>query len=236
MTRDIKEMLLDAALPHVPFDGWSEAVLRAAAEEAGIDEREAKAAMPRGAADLAAAYHRRGDEAMLARIEAEDLSALRYSEKVAAAIRFRLEAAGEKEILRRGVSFYALPHHAPEGAALIWGTADRIWNALGDRSDDLNWYSKRAILSGVYGSAVLYYLGDQSDGHAASWAFIDRRIDEVMRFEKFKSRVRENPVLKPFTALADSVFSHVPAPRRDRSDLPGRWPRRRRPRDESRSA
>ncbi|MGB5560514.1 MAG: COQ9 family protein [Paracoccaceae bacterium] len=223
MTQDIKDILLDAALAHVPFDGWGEATFQAAAADVSLSVAAARAMFPRGAADLAAAYHRRGDDQMLARMMSEDISALRYSEKVSAAVRFRLEAVTDKEILRRGMSFYALPQHAAEGAALIWGTADKIWTALGDTSDDLNWYSKRAILSGVYGSTVLFWLGDTSEGHAATWAFLDRRIDDVMRFEKFKSAVRENAALKPLVSIANSVFGGIRAPRRGRTDLPGHW-------------
>ena len=95
--------------------------------------------------------------------------------------------------------------------------------ALGDTSDDLNWYSKRAILSGVYGSTVLYWLGDASEGHAATWAFLDRRIEDVMRFEKFKSGVKDNPALKPLTGLAETLFGGIRAPGAARTDLPGRW-------------
>ena len=226
MTLDIKEMLLDAALSHVPFDGWSETTFRAAADTAGVDPAVAKAACPRGATDLAAAFHRRGDDAMAARMAEADLSGMRYSEKVAAAVRFRLEAVEDREVLRRGVTFFALPQHAAEGSALIWGTADKIWTALGDASDDLNWYSKRAILSGVYGSAVLYWLGDTSEGHAATWAFLDRRIADVMRFEKFKSQVRDNAALKPLVGIADKVFGGIRAPKGRRSDMPGYWPPR----------
>lgn len=224
MTQEIKEMILDAALDHVPFDGWSEATFQAAATDAGLTLQEARAACPRGAADLAATFHRRGDAQMLARMKSANLSALRYSERVAAAVRFRLEAVEDKELVRRGMTFYALPQHAAEGSALIWGTADKIWTALGDTSDDLNWYSKRAILSGVYGSTVLFWLGDTSEGHAATWAFLDRRIEDVMRFEKFKSRLREAPAFKPLVGLADSMFGSIRAPRATRTDLPGHWP------------
>lgn len=223
MTQDIKDMLLDAAVVHVPFDGWSEATFSAAATDVGLSAQEARAVYSRGAVDLAAAYHRRGDDQMLARMASEDLSALRHSERVAAAVRFRLQTVTDKEIVRRGVAFYALPQHAGEGAALIWGTADKIWTALGDTSDDLNWYSKRAILSGVYGSSVLYWLGDASEGHTATWAFLDRRIEDVMRFEKFKSSVRDNSALKPLVSLAESVFGSIRAPKRGRTDLPGHW-------------
>ncbi len=218
------ERLLDAALVHVPFDGWSEATLAAGARDAGIDIARARALFPQAGVDLAAAFHRRGDAAMAARLRGADLSALRYSERVAEAVKIRLEVAGDREAVRAACALFALPPNAPRGARLIWGTADAIWNALGDGSDDINWYSKRAILSGVYGSAVLYWLGDKSEGDADTRAFIDRRIENVMQFEKVKTRVRANPVLGRLLAVPEAFLGRIKAPsghRRD--DLPGHW-------------
>lgn len=216
-------MLVESALAHVPFDGWSDATFQAAATDAGVALQDARAIFPRGPADLAAAFHQRGDDHMLARLASEDFAGFRYSEKVAAAVRFRLEAVTDKETLRRGLTFYSMPQHAAEGSALIWGTADKIWTALGDTSDDLNWYSKRAILAGVYGSTLLFWLGDTSEDHAATWTFLDRRIADVMRFERFKSSVRRTAALKPLVSIADSIFGGIRAPKKDRTDLPGRW-------------
>jgi len=210
--QDTVETLLQAALAHVPFDGWSEASFRAAIRDSGTAPDLARAACPRGALDLAVAFHRRGDDAMASRIAASDLSGLRFRDKIAAAVRYRLEAVEDKEAVRRGSTLFALPQHAAEGAGLIWGTADRIWTVLGDSSDDFNWYSKRATLAGVYGSTVLYWLGDESPGHQATWAFLDRRIDDVMQIEKVKADVNANPVLKRLMAGPNWVLSQIKAP------------------------
>jgi ubiquinone biosynthesis protein COQ9 len=144
---DIKDRLLDAALIHVAFDGWSEATFKAAAEDAGVEPTLARALCPRGAVDLALAYHRRGDLAMIERMKVTDMTGMRYRDKVALAVRFRLEAATDKEAVRRGVTLFALPQHAADGAKAIWGTADAIWTALGDTSEDGNWYSKWATIA-----------------------------------------------------------------------------------------
>ena len=107
----------------------------------------------------------------------------------------RLElVAADREAVRRGAALFALPHHAPDGARAIWHTADTIWTALGDESRDFNWYSKRATLSAVYSSALLYWLGDDSPGASATREFVARRIDNVMQIEGFKARLRENPI------------------------------------------
>lgn len=219
---EIQEKLLDAALMHVAFDGWTPATWDASVADSGVDPTLAEALFPRRAVDLAVAYHKRGDAMMLARLKEADLGSLRFRDRVAAAVRYRLEAVEDKEAVRRGATLFALPQHAAEGAKLIWGTADAIWTALGDTSEDANWYTKRATLSGVYSSTVLFWLGDDSPEHQASWAFLDRRIDNVMQFESLKAQVNKNPLLKPLLAGPNWLMSHVRAPER-REDLPGRW-------------
>ena len=221
MSDTVLDALLDAAIAHVAFDGWSPATFQAAIADAQIAPALADTACPRGAVDLAIAYHLRGDAAMTSAMATADLSGMRYSEKVAHAIRLRLAAAEDKEIVRRGTSLFALPIHAADGAKLIWGTADAIWNALGDTSEDVNWYSKRVTLSAVYGSVVLFWLGDE-DG--ATDAFIDRRIENVMRFEKVKAQVNNSALLKPFTGPLGKLADMIKAPSKTPDpDLPGIW-------------
>ena len=215
-----RERLLAAALPHVMFDGWGEATFRAAAAEVGIEPALARVACPRGALDLAADYHRTGDRKMMAGLMAADLSALRYREKIAAAVRLRLQEA-DRDVVRLGAALFALPKNLGLGVELTWGTADAIWRALGDNSVDVNWYSKRAILSGVYSATVLYWLGDDSEGQEATWAFLDRRIEGVMRFEKAKADFRASPWAKMMAGPLKMLERvRAPGPRPD--DLPGR--------------
>jgi ubiquinone biosynthesis protein COQ9 len=127
-------------------------------------------------------------------------------------VRLRLDGA-DREIVRRGAALFALPQNAATGAALIWGTADAIWTALGDSSDDINWYSKRATLAAVYSATVLYWLGDESDGQAETWAFLDRRIEGVMRFEKLKAQVRDAPILAKVLSGPLAILGRIRAPR-----------------------
>lgn len=221
-----KEQLLEAALMHVPFDGWSQATFDAAILDSGVERTVAQSVCPRGAVDLAIAYHQQGDAEMVARMGAADLGAMKYSERVAAAVRFRLEAVEDKEVVRRGTALFALPMYAGDGAKAIWGTADAIWNTLGDTSDDVNWYTKRATLSGVYSATVLFWLGDSSEGYADTWAFLDRRIENVMQIEKLKAQVNDSPVLSKLMAGPNWLLSHVKAPQRmPQAGLPGRWTR-----------
>lgn len=220
----IKAELLDAILPHVAFDGWSPAAFEAAIADTDIARTAAQIACPRGAVDLAVAFHQRGDAQMVTALKEADLRDLRFRDKVAHAIRVRLAVIDDKEAVRRGATLFALPHMAPIGSKLVWGTADAIWTALGDTSVDANWYTKRLTLSGVYASVVLYWLGDDSLDTQASDAFIDRRIEDVMRFEKMKARVNDSAILKPLTGPIGRLMASIKAPntaRRD--DLPGVW-------------
>ena len=177
---DATQALLAAILMHVPFDGWSETSFRAACADAQISEPAARLHFPRGALDLAVAFHRAGDQAMLEAMQAADLSELKIREKIIFAVRTRLQAVADKEAVRRGSTLFALPQNTLEGAKLIWGTSDAIWQAIGDSSRDLNWYSKRTTLSAVYTSCVLYWLGDDSVNYQATWDFLERRIANVM--------------------------------------------------------
>lgn len=220
---DTKEALLNATLLHVPFDGWSEAAFHAAVVDSGVSEAVARAVCPRGAVDLAVAYHNRGDAVMEERLATDTLPE-RFRDKVAAAVRFRIEAVDDKEVVRRGTALFALPMYTKDGAQAIWGTADKIWTALGDTSQDINWYTKRATLSGVYSATILYWLGDDSPDHQATWDFLDRRIDDVMRIEQVKAQVRENKVLSGLLAGPNWVLSQIKAPNRTEDvNLPGRW-------------
>jgi ubiquinone biosynthesis protein COQ9 len=215
------DTLLDAVLPQVTFEGWSPAALAAGAAELGLDAAALGALAPRGALGLAADYHRRGDARMLAALAAQPLEELRYSDRVALAVRLRLKDE-DREVVRRGMALFALPQHATEGARLIWGTADAIWTALGDTSDDVNWYTKRMSLSGVISSTVLYWLGDQSEGAAETWAFVDRRIGDVMRIESAKASMLKTPVIGRLMEHPLNPFTRIRAPRRAEG-WPGRW-------------
>ena len=223
-----RRTVIAAALPHVAFDGWTDRTLAEAVQDAGVDPGLSRLAFPRGGVDLALAFHRDRDAALAEDLASAELLGLRFRDRIAYAVMRRLElVAGEREAVRRGAALFALPHHAADGARAIWHTADTIWTALGDESRDFNWYSKRATLSAVYSAALLYWLGDETPGASATREFIGRRIDDVMRFEKVKARIRDNPLaaamLKGPQALLDRVRAPGDTPP---SDLPGHWRRR----------
>lgn len=219
---ETRRAVVAAALPHVAFDGWTDRTLAAAAAEAGVDPGLARLAFPRGGVDLALAFHNARDAELAEELRSADLLGLRFRDRVAWAITKRLElVAGEREAVRRGATLFALPMHAADGARAIWHTSDTIWSALGDTARDFSWYSKRATLAAVYSSALLYWLGDETPGFAATREFVARRIDDVMRIEGMKAKVRANPLAAALLKGPATVLERLRAPRPASPDLPG---------------
>lgn len=196
----LRARLLDAFTPHAAELGWTDAAFRAAVADAGLSEGEALLACPKGASDLFDAFAARADQAMLEGLAELDLPAMRIRDKVRAAVRLRLEAQAPYKLAARAMTrALTRPDRAPEAARLLWRTADHIWRALGDQSTDGNFYSKRAILSGVLGSTYARWFSDSSEDNADTWAFLDQRIENVMQFEKFKAK------LKPLSEYAETA-------------------------------
>ena len=214
--------LMLTALPNVAFDGWSNSTFVAACREADISERKARLFCPRGALDLAIAFHKWGDDQFETAFTKKKISELKVREKIRKAVELRIKLASDKEAVRRGVVLFALPIYAFEGSRLIWDTSDLIWELIGDNSEDYNWYSKRAILSAVYASTVLYWLGDNSEGSEETWHFLDRRIEDVMKFETAKVQLKTNKFTKELNSLAEKFLKNIKRPNRSIDpNLPG---------------
>jgi ubiquinone biosynthesis protein COQ9 len=187
--RDLRDRLLDAALDEAAFTGWNDACVTHAREAAGLSVGEAMLAAPRGAIDLIDAWFDRAERAMERAIsDCEPGTKIRA--RATLAVRARLEAmAPHKESLRRAALILALPPHLPDGARIGWRGADRAWRAMGDLSTDFNFYTKRMILTGVHTATMAYWLQDDSDDSAPTWAFLDARIENVMGIEKVKAHI-----------------------------------------------
>jgi ubiquinone biosynthesis protein COQ9 len=172
-------------LPHVPFDGWSDRALAAAARDLGIDADIAALAVPDTAAMLGLWTDHVNAGMATAMAGAHNL---KIRDRIRMALVTRLEQ-GDREVTRRALNLLAQPQHAALSARLLWQAADAMWRAAGDTATDYNHYTKRAILSGIYSATLLFWTQDDSADFAATRAFIDRRIDGVMRFEKAKAKL-----------------------------------------------
>jgi len=199
--RDNRLALLRAVLRHVPFDGWSPVALKAGAADLGLDLPRALLLVPGGMTELAELFHAEADRQMLEALAERDLGALKIRERIALAVRLRLAPwNAEREAVRRLLGFLAQPQEAPRAAKLLYRTVDAIWHGIGDRSTDYNFYTKRALLAGVISSTALYWLEDKSPGCADSWAFLDRRIADVLKIPQQIGRAK-----KLFEKLPDPV-------------------------------
>jgi len=187
---DQRDRLLEAALVHVPFDGWSRRSLFAGARDLGVEPGLARRLFPRGGDDLLAQLERWADRRMLAQIDADALAAMRIRERIGTLVRARLEAlAPHREAMRRAVAARLLPGNALAGCTSLWRTVDLMWSVAGDKAEDYNYYSKRSLLAAVWTSTFLFWLEDRSDGFRDSWAFLDRRIGDVMQIGALRARV-----------------------------------------------
>lgn len=214
--------LMKAALPNVAFDGWSPSTFSAACEEANIPETKARLICPRGAVDLASTFHKWGDDQFNSSFKKQKISELKVREKIKKAVELRITISSDKEAVRRGVVLFSLPTHAVEGGRLVWDTSDLIWQLIGDESEDFNWYSKRTILSAVYASTVLFWLGDDSEGSAETWHFLNRRIEDVMTFEKVKAQLKAGKYTKNFSGFATNILKNIKKPNKSiNTNLPG---------------
>ena len=173
------------------FDGWTEAAVDSAANSKEVDTAQARLAVPKDQAGKIDLYIRGVDRALREHFTPEKLEGLKIREKIRAIVWKRLEIMEPaREAVRRALSILAMPQNVPTGLKIGWRTADVMWRIAGDTSTDYNHYTKRMMLGGVYASTLLVWLDDQMDGWTETGAFLDRRIDDVMKFEKLKAQWR----------------------------------------------
>lgn len=233
---DIRDRLILAALEHVPFDGWSDKALRHAAEDCGLDSQAPDRAFPHGVSSAVRHFTQLGDRLMLDDLRAIDMTDMSIRDRIVTAVSVRLERwAPHQEAVRRALAVYALPRNIGAAGQATWHTVDLMWKAIGDRSGDFSWYTKRASLAAVYSATVLYWLDDQSEGFEGTWDFLRRRVDDVVKTIKMRQQVTErlgtfaNPanLPNPLAMLKDGLPFGVGGGKRGPRDLkrrPGMGP------------
>ncbi len=184
----VKDAILLATLPHVAFDGWTEKSLHEGVRDAGLAPHMALRAFPGGVLELAEHFSGWADRRMLGELEKRDLEGMPVRDRVAAAVRARLEVLEHhREAVRFSISFLSLPGNLGAAARLTFDTLNAVWRAAGDTSTSFNFYTKRGLLAPVYGATVLYWLSDASEGHADTWDFLDRRLGNVLKLPGLKA-------------------------------------------------
>ncbi len=198
MSEDLRDALLLAGLNHVAFDGWTAEAFRRGAEDLGIAPELAQDLLPAEPRAQIKAFSDWADRQMLKALAEQDLSDLGITAKVALALRLRFEAiAPYQEAVRRSLSLLSRPDGAIGGVTLVHRTADAVWSALGDRSTDHNWYTKRLLLGGVISATTFYWLDDSSEDKARTWGFLERRLRDVVRIGGRLGKVSDRVLALP---------------------------------------
>lgn len=195
MTEDLgltRDRILVATLPHAAFDGWTRRALKAGVADAGLTPDMALRAFPGGINQLVDHLADWADRRMLEELDTVDLASMRVRDRVQTCVRVRLQVLdGYRESIRRLLSYLAMPQNVPLAVRLTWRTVDAVWYAAGDEASDFNYYTKRGLLMPVYTTTVLYWLGDDSEGSANTWTYLERRIADVMKIPAYQSRLKE---------------------------------------------
>ena len=199
MTLDeLREVIAPLVAGHAAFDGWTDKAIANAAAELDVPADRALLVFPGGAPQMVDAWFDTIDVGMTTAYPPDRIAGMKIRDRIRSLVLHRIEAAHpHKEALRRAIAILAMPQNAPLAARLAWRAVDRMWRIAGDTSADFNHYTKRATLLGVYSSTVMVYLDDDSTDLAATRAFLDRRIDDVMRFEKLKAEWRKSSEMMP---------------------------------------
>lgn len=201
MPTPLESLRLKLALPvgeNAAFDGWNVKAVDSAAAQAGVDPAQARLAFPKEQSAMVDAYIQGVDASMEAHFTPEVIAGMKVRDRIRGLVWYRLEAMGPaREAVRTGLSILARPANVPLALRTGWRSADLMWRIAGDTATDYNHYSKRLILSGVYASTLLVWLDDDSEGWAETAAFLDRRLADVMRFEKWKAEWRGNDLYRP---------------------------------------
>jgi len=205
----LRQAVLDAALVHAAEDGFSERTLTRAATDAGVDCGMVLHLFPDGPASLVAFLSEQTDADMEKRLAAQELAGMKVRERITTAVLTRLEILKpHKEAARRAAAFLMVPANATLGMKLVYQTVDAMWRAAGDTSTDFNFYTKRAILAGVYTTTLMRWFTDKTADDAETHTFLDARIGNVMQFEKFKAEMKERT--KDMPSFADVLKGFNP--------------------------
>jgi ubiquinone biosynthesis protein COQ9 len=195
---EIRADLAPRLAANAAFDGWTDQAIEAAAFEGDVDPDIAKLAFKGGAMALIDAWIASVDAEMARRLPPETLNAMKIRARITALVATRLDImAPDREGLRRAQAIMASPQNVFRASRIGWRSADRMWRLAGDTATDFNHYTKRMTLSAVYLSTLTVFVNDDSEDFAETRAFLDRRIDNVMQFEKVKAQAKSRQDMVP---------------------------------------
>ena len=185
-----RKQILRAFISTTPFTGWTKQALELAATESRFDKTMALRAFPNGVSDLVAYYFVHSDRKMVDTLRQYDLETMSIRNRIRTAVKVRIEQkTTHYEATKRLIALLATPQYSATGLQALQHTVDKIWHAAGDQSTDFNFYTKRVLLAAVYTSTLLFWLGNSSYDNSATWKFLDRRINDVMKIQTLRSNL-----------------------------------------------
>jgi len=216
--QELRDLILLASLPHVVFEGWTQEAMAAGIEDLGDLPGMEPAGAFSGMSDLAAHFSDWADRRMIAEMAKVDLESLKIRQRIATGVRRRLEVlAPHREAVRRCLTYMTLPHNAGLSLKCTYNTVSEIWYGTGDESSDFSFYSKRALLAPVLASTTLYWLADEGDEEGdfpQTWAFLDRRIGEVIKLIQTRIKLTQRLSQMPSPLASCKRFAAAAGARR----------------------
>lgn len=207
--REIKDQLILAVLPEVPFAGWTKAALSQAAQGLGMDPTMSERVFPGGPVDAVLHFIDLADRRLAAEAQGP-LEELRLTARIRWLVRHRLESwADHREAIRRASVILSLPANSARAAKATWATADLMWRLAGDKPVDFTYYTKRASLAAAYAATSIHWMSDESEDFAESWAFLDRRLAELGKLPKIIADVkrRSEAFVRPLGTMISSALN-----------------------------
>ena len=181
---------VEVFVSHVPFDGWSEASMKLTVAELEIEQSEVDLMFPEGVKDVFLAYSKLLDEKMVRETKIDSSMRVHVRIRTLALCRLRAELTN-KELVNRSLLFLAQPINYQLGAKSIYETVDTMWRLAGDRSTDVNFYTKRATLASIYGATLLASLSHKFTDFKQTEDFFDRRLKDISYFSKSKKPIEK---------------------------------------------
>lgn len=191
------EQIVDNLIKVIPFEGVSDDTLLKVCSDLQLTASFCK--FQNGIYSALEHISDNFNKMMIKKLSSVNLNALKVRERIKLSIKICLENYTElqnyREFIKNIISFSLQnPWFATK---MLYDRVDNIWRGICDTSTDFNYYTKRLTLGSIYFSTILYFTDDYSQGFIDTLSFLDRRINNIIAFHKFKKKIKL-PVLKPF--------------------------------------
>ena len=184
-----RKKILNQALVDINTYGFNKNMLIKAAENCNFSEGTLGRLFPEGIYELKEYFFNETDIEMLKKINRIKNKNIRIRDKIYNGVIIRLEIFQKNKDAIKHI-FVSESSNPIKSVKNLWNTADLIWKSAGDTSTDYNHYTKRLLLSWVYLSTLLCWFSDSKKDIKETKLFLNRRIDEVLKFGKKSASIK----------------------------------------------